>query len=158
MSDHQRDLEAAARAFAVTRKRRTTDAPPTFLEFSSQLNFFVTIGYLTTQQAEALFSWFLSSGMTRLPALPEPEGASPPTMYEILSTAIHFGTPQAVLEGGDLAGADIGDFFSGLAHAIVDLVTTVTDGVTDVLEAGTALVQAGTQLVHELHDLVVLAP
>jgi hypothetical protein len=46
------------------------------------------------EQADALFSWFQSEGTMKLPALPAPEGISGTPIYDILSTAIHFGTPQ----------------------------------------------------------------
>jgi len=157
--DLERDLEAAARAFESTRKHGTAAAPPTLLEFASQLQFLLTIGYLTKDQAQALLAWFKSSGTVRPPKLAGPDGVAAPTMYEILTTAIHFGTPREVLdlEGIDLAGADILDFFAGVAQAVGDLVTTVADAVTEVLEAGTGLVQAATGLVHEIHELVVEA-
>lgn len=168
MDDQMRDLEAAARANAAIAKRDKADlAPPStastfprgFLEFSGQCNFFVTIGYLTKEQGEALVAWYFSSGTTKLPPLEGPSTGPTPRMYELLSTAIHFGTPQAVfdLSPEELAGADIGDFFSGLADAVSSLVTTVTEGVTDVLNAGTGLIHAATELVHELHELAVLA-
>jgi hypothetical protein len=155
--DHERELDTAAR-FAAARKAGTTDAPPSEFDFLNKLSFFVTIGYLTKDQATALFEWFHSSGMKKLPPLEGPAGVQPPTMYEILSTAIHFGTPREVLEGQDLSGADIGDFFSGLAHAVGDLVGGVLDDVSGVLDSATALLQAASQLVHEVHDAVVLAP
>jgi hypothetical protein len=155
--DHERDFEAAARAFRTSRLR-SADGAPDLVTFASQLQFFLTIGYLTKEQAEALVRWFQSVGMMKLPPLPGPDGISGPTMSEILSTAIHFGTPQEVfdVEGIGPVAAGIGDFFSGLVQGIGDLVDTALDGVTSVLEAGTGLIQAGTELVHELHALTAV--
>lgn len=159
--DLAKDLESAARTFRIVRTRRATDSPPDLITFASSLNFLLTVGYLTKPQADALIVWFTSSGLTKLPDLPGPTTVAGTTMYEILSTAIHFGTPQSVREliasGVDLQGADILDFFSGLASAVGDLFTTVTDGITTVLDAGTALLQAGTQFIHALHDEILLA-
>lgn len=167
MSDQLRDLDAADRAHLSIARRVSTDAVPAtadsaipagFLEFSGQVNFFVTVGYLTKDQGTALLDWYLARGVKILPVLEGPDGGPSPRMYELLSTAIHFGTPEAV-RNPSLEG-DIGDFFSGLVDAIGGLIETVTDGVTDVLNAGTGLIQAATQFVHELHELavVVLAP
>jgi hypothetical protein len=150
MHDPGQDLEAAARAFHASTARRPPAAAPDILTFASQLSFLLTIGYLTKPQADALLSWFKSNGTMKLPLLTGPEGISGPTMYEILSTSIHFGTPQSAAPGD----ADILDFFSGLANAVGDLITTVTDGVTSVLTAGTGLIEAGTQLVHEIHTVL----
>lgn len=158
MNSLGKNLEAAAGAHeAVTRARPTGPVAPDVLTFSSQLQFLLTIGYLTKDQADALLRWFLSSGTMKLPALPAPAGVAGPAMYEILSTAVHFATPAGVVDIGDGAGADIGDFFAGLVQGIGDLIGTVTDGVTSILQAGTGLIEAGTQLVHEIHDLVVLS-
>ncbi len=164
--DHQRDLEAAVRANAAVQDRGGhlgTDEPGIprgFLQFSGQVNFFATIGYLSKEQADNLLQWYLASGMFKLPPLPGPDTGPTPRMYEILSTAIHFGTPKEVhdLSPEELAGADIGDFFSGLASAVGGLIGNVLDSVTDVLDAGTNMLHAATELVHEIHDLVVLAP
>jgi hypothetical protein len=155
MSDHMRDLDAAARAFQAI-KKRPANGTPDLITFASQLQFLLTIGYLTREQAETLLRWFQSAGMIKLPMLPGPEGISGPTMYEVLSTAIHFGTPPEVfkVEGTGPVAADIFDFFSGLVSGVGDLIVTVTDGVGTVLEAGTGLIQAGTQLVHELHATI----
>jgi hypothetical protein len=164
--DQLRDLEAAARAHAAVRDRHSGQVAPEpagiprgFLEFSAQLSFFTTIGYLTQDQANQLLQWYLNSGMVKLPVLAGPDTGPTPKMYEIITTAIHFGTPAEIrdLSPEELAGADIGDFFSGLASAIGDLVSTVSDGVTQVLDAGTGLIQAATELVHELHEVIVLA-
>jgi hypothetical protein len=161
-----RDLEAAARAHAAIRDRHSGQVAPEpagipkgFLEFSAQISFFTTIGYVTQDQAGKLLQWYLASGLAKLPALPGPDTGPSPTMYEIITTAIHFGTPEAIrdMTPEELAGADIGDFFSGLASAVGDLFTTVADGVTEVLEAGTGLIHAATELVHELHEVIVLA-
>jgi hypothetical protein len=145
MESVHRDLDAAARAFQAT-KRRTTDGAPNLITFASQLQFLLTIGYLTKEQATALVSWFQSSGTMALPALPGPDGIAGPTMYEILSTRIHFGTPPRPGADGALE-FDIGDFFSGLVSGLSDLASTVLDGVTDVL-------QAGTELIHEIHEVL----
>ncbi len=165
MSDQLRDLEAASRAHAAISRRAdagvvpaTADStlPDGFLEFSSQVDFFVTVGYLTQEQAKALLNWYLNRGLIVLPALDGPAGGPSPRMYELLTTAIHFGTPEAVRNPSP--GGDIGDFFSALASAVGGLIETVGDTITEVLNAGTGLVQAATQFVHELHDLAVLAP
>jgi hypothetical protein len=152
--DPAHDLDAAHRAHLAATTPRATGTRIGDLEFSGQLNFLVTIGYLTKDQAAALFAWFKANGMMQLPALPDPTGAPSPSMYETLSTAIHFGTPAGVLhaEHGILDG--IGDFFSGLLGGVTDLIDTTLGGVTAVLQAGTALVQAGSQLVGQLHELV----
>jgi hypothetical protein len=162
-ADPVKDLEVASRTFHMVRTKRTAGSPPSLIEFASSLNFLLTIGYLTKEQADALVAWFTSSGLMKLPDLPGPTTtAAGTTMYEILGTAIHFGTPQDVREliasGGDLQTADIGDFFSALAAGVGDLFTTVTDGVVSVLDAGTALLQAGTEFIHALHDDIVMAP
>ena len=149
MHDPGQDLEAADRAHQATTRRPPTAGPPDPITFAGQLSFLLTIGYLTKPQAAALFSWFQSNGTMKLPELAGPEGISGPTMYEILSTSIHFGTPQPGATHGS-----IGDFFSGLANAVGDLISTVTDGVTEVLAGGTALIQAGTQLVQEIHTVL----
>jgi hypothetical protein len=167
--DHIRDLEAAVRASAAIRDRGTgrltPDAPAApgipqgFLQFSGQVNFFTTIAYLTQDQADNLLKWYLASGMFKLPVIPGPDTGPDPKMYEILQTAIHFGTPKAVhdLSAEELEGADIGDFFSGLAHAVGGLIGNVLDSVGDVLDSATNMLHAATELVHEVHDLVVLA-
>lgn len=169
--DVARDLDAAARVNRAIRQGREAGDPPSFLLFSSQLQFLLTVGYLTTDQARALLDWFQSAGKTKLPPLAGPDGISGPTMYETLSTLIHFRTPAGVTdvvenalglptEGSDDSGevfADIGDFFSGLLQGIGDLLGTVTDGITEVLMAGTGLIEAATVLVRDLHDLVVLS-
>ena len=156
------DLEAAARAFEASRNRGTADASlDPFAAFLGQISFLLTIGYLTKEQGQALIDWFNSSGMMKLPPHPDPPGAPQPSMYEMLSTQVHFGTPQAVLDlqdagatdGMELA-ADIGDFFSGLLGAVGDLVGTVLDGVEETLQAGTALLHAATELVHAIHDTI----
>lgn len=160
--DPAKDLESAARTFQMVRTKRATGSPPDLITFASSLNFLLTVGYLTKPQADALLAWFTSSGLTKLPDLPGPTTAAGATMYEILGTAIHFGTPQDVREliasGVDLQGASfIGDFFSAVASAAMDLIGTVTDGIATVLEAGTALLQAGTELIHTVHDEILLA-
>jgi hypothetical protein len=161
-----RDIEAAARAHAAVRDRHSGQVAPEpagiprgFLEFSAQVSFFTTIGYLTQDQANQLLQWYLNSGLFKLPVLPGPDNGPTPNMYEIMTTAIHFGTPAEIrdLSPEELATADIGDFFSGLASAVGDLVSTIADGVTQVLEAGTGLIEAATALVHELHEVIVLA-
>jgi hypothetical protein len=161
-----RDIEAAARAHAAVRDRHSGQVAPEpagiprgFLEFSAQVSFFTTIGYLTQDQANQLLQWYLNSGLFKLPVLAGPDTGPSPKMYEIITTAIHFGTPEAIrnMTPEELATADILDFFSGLASTIGDLVSTVSDAVTQVLDAGTGLIQAATELVHELHDVIVLA-
>jgi hypothetical protein len=147
--DPGRDLEAADRAFHAVTTRRPAGSPPDLLTFASQLQFLLTIGYLTKPQADALVAWFQSNGMMKLPALTGPDGISGPSMYEILSTSIHFGTPAVTAAQGTHGFLD---FFSGLVDDLGDLMGTVFDGVTSVLEAGTGLIQAGTQLVHEIHE------
>ena len=67
------------------------------LQFAAQMNFLLTIGYLTEEQAAALFNWFHNGGRVKLPSLTGPEGISSTTMYEVLSTAIHFRRPPGVL-------------------------------------------------------------
>lgn len=157
MSDQERDFAAAQRAFAATRPRSSPPDKLALIAFTSQLQFFLTIGYLTNDQATALVTWFKSNGISRLPKLEGPPGIGGPSMYEILSTRITVGTPTQVfdLTPEEFAAADIGDFFSGLVDAVSDLVSTVADGVTQILSAGTSLIQAGTQLVHEVHETLL---
>jgi hypothetical protein len=163
-TEQNRDLEAALRArTAIMNRRKPLPAadpadplPRGFLPFASQCNFFVTINYLTDEQAKALINWYLQKGMVKLQPLEGPEGGPTPRMYELLSTTIHFGTPRQAFEPSLEFG--LLDFFSGLADAVGDLVSTVADGVTEVLNAGTGLLHAATEFVHELHELAVAAP
>jgi hypothetical protein len=153
-ADPVADFDAAHRAHVAATTPRTTGTRISGLAFSGQLNFLVTIGYLTVDQGKALFDWFNANGMIKLPVLPDPAGAPSPSMYETLSTSIHFGTPAAALAPGTHGILDdIGDFFSGLVDGVSDLIGTTLDGVTQVLQAGTALVQAGSVLVGQLHTL-----
>jgi hypothetical protein len=155
VADPVADLDAAHRAHAAATTARA-DGPIDQFTFSGQLNFLVTIGYLTKDQASALFEWFTKSGMMKLPALPDPAGASSPSMYETLSTSIHFGTPPGATDPATHGVlSDIGDFFSGLLDSVGDLIGTTLDAVTTTLQAGTALVQAGSVLVGQLHTLAV---
>jgi hypothetical protein len=146
-ADPVADLDAAHRAHVAATVPRASGTRISTLEFSGQLNFLVTIGYLTKDQGAALFGWFTTNGMTKLPALPDPAGAPSPSMYEILSTSIHFGTPAEALEPG---AHGFLDFFSGLLGSVGDLITTALTAVTTTLQAGTALVQAGSVLVGQL--------
>lgn len=153
-ANFDKEFEAAERAFRTASTRRAKAEPPDFLSFASQMQFLLTIGYLTKPQAEALLAWFQSSGTAKLPALAGPDGVASPTMYEVLSTAVHFRTPP-----GDLTDDEgIVEFFSGLVDAVGDLIGIVTDGATDLLMGAGVVIEAGAHAIHELHDLVILAP
>jgi hypothetical protein len=149
------DLDAADRAHSAAATPRADGTRIDGLTFSGQLNFLVTIGYLTKDQGKALFDWFNASGMMKLPVLPDPAGAPSPSMYETLSTSIHFNTPAGALDGTHGVLSDIGDFFTGAFEAAGDLIDTVLTGTATVLNAGTALVQATSVLVGQLHTLAV---
>jgi hypothetical protein len=168
VGDIENDLAVAERTFRMVSARPRGDgAVPDEISFSAQLQFLLTIGYLTKEQATVLFDWFHSQGMTKLPALPGPEGGPSPNMYEILSTKIHFGTPAEVrkriesagsgdsLAAGAILAGGIGDFFSSLLSGVADAIGTVLDGVTATLQAGAELLQAGAELVHQIHDIIV---
>jgi hypothetical protein len=148
--DVSKDLDAADRAFRAASTRRTGKEVPDLLTFVSQISFLTSIGYLTRPQADALVSWFQSHGTEKLPALAGPDGINGPTMYELLTTQIHYFTPRrpATEDEGFL------DFFSGVIDAVSGLIETVVDGAVDILHAGTALVQAGTQLVYEVGAVI----
>jgi hypothetical protein len=180
-ADVQRDFDSAEQAFQIVQTRRHGDGPPDKFEFGAHLQFLLTIGYITKPQALALKQWFDNEGMIKLPDEPGPEGMPSPTMYEILATKIHFGTPEPVrrviesrasvagdsssgrrptdrVDGEEELAADVLGFFTGLLGGVADAITTVLDGVTTTLQAGTDLVHAASELVHELHDLVTLKP
>lgn len=92
-------------------------------------------------------------------------------MYEVLSTAIHFRTPPGVLDvpedepappaegsqDSEEVFADTGDFFSGLAHGLGELIGGVLDGIDHTLTTATVLIEAASELVHQLHDLATLS-
>jgi hypothetical protein len=171
VGDLESDLAVAERTFQMVSTRpRGADAVPDEISFSAQLQFLLTIGYLTKEQATVLFDWFHSQGMIKLPSLPGPAGGPSPNMYEILSTKIHFGTPAEVrkkLEAagrgnspaieGILAGGVL-DFFSSLLSGVADTIGTILDGITETLHAGAELLHAGAELVHQIHDVILLEP
>ena len=152
------DMFESAEGVQKAVRGRVKDSTVNEFDFTSQLSFLVTVGYLTKEQARVLLSWFLSQGMMRLPDLPSPDGVPSPTMYETLSTAIHFGTPPGALDAAGDGAPGVLEFFSGLVGIVTDAIGETLDGITDVLNAGTALLQAASGLVQDLHDLVVQAP
>jgi hypothetical protein len=117
------DLDAAQRAHVAATTPRTATGPVDKITFIGQLSFLVTIGYLTKDQADALIAWFTSSGVTPPPPLPGPDGTASPSMYEILSTAIHFGAPA-----GDVDSAT-----HGLLGTIGGMLDTAILAATDAL-------------------------
>lgn len=112
------DLDAAHRAYMAATTARTTTGPVDEITFLGQLSFLVTVGYLTKEQADALIAWFNGGGMTPPPPLPGPDGIPSPSMYEILTTAIHFGLPAEATDSGThgLIGS-IGDMLDTAIHA-----------------------------------------
>lgn len=66
--DVVRDFQAAARMSQVVRKGREVDDPLSELQFAAQLNFLLTIGYLTEEQAAALFNWSTTGAGSSCPA------------------------------------------------------------------------------------------
>lgn len=142
-------LDIAHAANESIKSGRQNGTPPSEFDFTAQLSFLLTIGYLTREQAGVLLQWFQSAGALKLPDLPGPESAPQPRMYELITTRIHF-PPRVSATGPE-------NFFDDLAHAVTSLVTDVLDGVTEVLDAATSTLQAAGALVHEVHDLVVLA-
>jgi hypothetical protein len=150
-ADPVADLDAAHRAHtAATASRTDPNVSPQGV-FLGQLSFLLTVGYITQDQSLALLNWFQTKGATPLPSLPDPVGIPGPSMYEIVSTSIHFGTHGGATDSGTHS------IFDDIFGAVTDLIGTTLGGVTDVLSAGTALVQAGSMLVGQLHDLVAFA-
>ncbi len=143
-------LDMAGAASTVSRGGKQKGVPPTQFEFTLQLSFLLTIGYLTKDQAGVLSQWFDSSGALKLPDLPGPDTGPQPRMYELITTRIHF-APRPSATGPE-------NIFEDIASAVSDFVGDVLDSVTGVLDAATTTLQAAASLVHEVHDLVVLAP
>jgi hypothetical protein len=153
-ADPVADLDAAHRAHTAATTPRTDPTVSPQGIFLGQLSFLLTVGYITQDQSLALLNWFQTKGATPLPSLPDPVGIPGPSMYEIVSTSIHFNTPAGAMDPATHGILDdIGDFFSGLLGGVTDLIGTTLDGITTALQQGTALLQAGSQLVGQLHTL-----
>jgi hypothetical protein len=119
-TDLGQDLDAAHRAHVAATTPRTASGPVDELTFVGQLSFLVTVGYLTKDQAAALIAWFNSGGMTPPPPIGGPDGIIGPSMYEILSTAIHFGLPTATDSGTHGLLASIGSMLDTAISAATD--------------------------------------
>jgi hypothetical protein len=149
------DLDAAHRAHAAATTPRTDSGASTQAVFLGQLSFLLTVGYITQDQSLALLNWYQNKGATPLPSLPDPPGIPGPSMYEIVTTSIHFNTPAGAMDPA--THSFIGDFFDAVAGAVTDIISTTLDGITSVLQQGTALVQAGSVALGQLHDLIAVA-
>jgi len=145
------DLDAANRAHNAATTPRAGSSPPDEATFLGQLSFLLTVGYVTKDQGAALLNWYQSKGATQLPSLPDPVGIPGPSMYEIVSTSIHFNTPAGATPG---THGFLDDIFDSIFGGVSDVIGTALDGITTVLQTGTALVQAGSVLVGQLHALV----
>ena len=154
-ADPVADLDAAHRAFAAATTPRTDPSASTEGNFLGQLSFLLTVGYITQDQSLALLNWYTTKGATPLPSLPDPVGIPGPSMYEIVSTSIHFNTPAGAMDPG--THSIFGDIFDAIVSGVTDIISTTLNGITTVLQQGTALVQASSVLVGQLSTLAAVA-
>jgi hypothetical protein len=151
-ADPAADLDAAHRAHTAATTPRTDPSATTQGNFLGQLSFLLTVGYITKDQSLALLNWYTTKGAAPLPSLPDPVGITGPSMYDMVSTSIHFHSLAGTT--GPTTHSFLGDLFDAAVSAVSDLISTTLDGVTSVLQQGTALLQAGTAFVGQLHELI----